>query len=314
MRERLNRLLGRNVRTGLEPVEEIKISEINPSPYQPRREFDAGELEELAQSIERVGIIQPVVVRRVGPGYELVAGERRMRACQKLGMTRIPAIIRSLDDRRAAEINLIENLQRKDLNWLEEAKGYALLLGEFDLTQEELAIRIGKSQSAIANKLRLLRLPDIVLESIDWNRVTERHARALLKLNGTAIQLAALKAIYEQDLTVKETELLVEEWSRSISREIEKKVATGADTAAKNKAKADFGKPAAAKKKPGKKDDSINTILTMLHQKVLEIKKEGFDATWEEREQDGWQEIIARFPKAGGSNRQTVKRKNSKTF
>lgn len=291
LRERLNRLLGRGEKTGSEPVAEIKISQINPSPYQPRREFDDRELEELALSIERVGVIQPVVVRKVGPEYELVAGERRMRACQRLGLTSVPAIVRELDDRQAAEVSLIENLQRKDLNWLEEARGYALLLGEFGLTQEELAARLGKSQSAIANKLRLLRLPEIVQENIDWNRITERHARALLRLEGTAIQLAALRTICEQELTVKETEQLVEEWTAGISRGIER----ASRAAGKKETRRS---PTAAKKKPA--GESLTAVLTLLHQKISEIRTQGIDAVWEEREQEGWREIILRLPKTEG--------------
>ncbi|NPV92460.1 MAG: ParB/RepB/Spo0J family partition protein [Firmicutes bacterium] len=312
MRERFSRLLGKGGRIEMEPVEEIRVSEIHPSPYQPRKEFEEAELDELARSIERVGIIQPIVVRKIGPHFELVAGERRLKACVSLGMTKIPAIVRNLDDSRAAEICLIENLQRKDLNWLEEAKGYAMLLGEFGLTQEELATRIGKSQSAIANKLRLLRLPEIVQESIDWSRVSERHARSLLRLEGTAVQLAALRAIYEQDLTVKETEIMVDEWSQGISRGIETLVNTGTGKAGEEKEEKPSAPAAETKKRGEKRPPNISSILSQLQRRVQEIKKEGIDASWEEREKDGWREITLRFPKSSGKRKPPGKPKRGR--
>ena len=140
-----------------EEIVAVPIEEIRPSPYQPRKRIDQGKIEELAASIAEHGLLHPVVVRMIEGGYELVVGERRWRACQRLGWRSIPAVVRTLSEQAAAELALIENLQRKDLDFFEEAEGYQRLITEFDLTQEELARRVGCSQSAIANKLRLLR-------------------------------------------------------------------------------------------------------------------------------------------------------------
>lgn len=198
----------------------VRVNEIVTSPYQPRREFNEDELRELAQSIEEVGLIQPLVVRKTREGWQLVAGERRLRACRMVGLTEVPAVILDIDDRQAAAIGLIENLQRKDLNYFEEAYAYARLIGEFGMTQEEVASSIGKSQSAIANKLRLLRLDQDVVARIDPEVITERHARALLRLENYEDQLKVLDSVYENDLNVKTTETLVEKIRQNISREI----------------------------------------------------------------------------------------------
>jgi ParB family chromosome partitioning protein len=188
----------------------IPLEEISRNPFQPRREFDEIEIKELAKSIEMYGVLQPIVVRKAREGYQLIAGERRYRACRMIGAPTIPAIVQEMSDRQAAEVSLIENLQRKDLNYLEEAGAYAQLISEFGLTQEELAQRIGRSQSAIANKLRILRLAKELRCLIVPETITERHARALLKLNSVEVQKEVLLAIYEKDLNVKETEEIVE--------------------------------------------------------------------------------------------------------
>ncbi|NMB44993.1 MAG: ParB/RepB/Spo0J family partition protein [Firmicutes bacterium] len=201
---------------------QINVHEVSTNPYQPRQEFDEMELRELAGSIHEVGLIQPIVVRKCKTGYEVVTGERRLRACKLLGLTEIPALLMELDDQRVAAISLVENLQRKDLNYFEEAAGYARLINDFNLTQEEVAQKVGKSQSAIANKLRLLRLSPEVRNWISPDTVSERHVRALLKLETVEEQIAVLQLIYERELTVRETEEVVERVRQNISQEINK--------------------------------------------------------------------------------------------
>ncbi|MBO2521170.1 MAG: nucleoid occlusion protein [Firmicutes bacterium] len=188
----------------------LPVDRIWPNPYQPRREFSEEQLEELAASIREHGILHPVVVRPKDEGYELVVGERRYRACRLLGWERIPAVVRDLPDSEVAALALIENLQRADLSFFEEAEGYRRLLEEFGLTQEELAKFLGKSQSAIANKLRLLRLEEPVRELISREMLSERHARALLRLESTEAQLKVVETVSRRRLNVRETELLIE--------------------------------------------------------------------------------------------------------
>lgn len=221
MKWQLERILGRNA--SHHEVMNIKLEEIETNPYQPRRSFDEVELRDLARSIQEYGVIQPIIVRRRDNRFQLVAGERRLRACKMAGRQEVPALVYEIDDEKAAAVSLVENLQRKDLNYFEEAQAYALLLGEFGMTQEELARRLGRSQSAIANKLRLLRLPEEIREMVAVDVITERHARALLKLEKAELQAAVLKEIYERDLNVKETEALIEKMRQNISREIKER-------------------------------------------------------------------------------------------
>ncbi|GAW93656.1 ParB/RepB/Spo0J family partition protein [Calderihabitans maritimus] len=191
-------------------VVELKVESINPNRYQPRKEFDDAKLEELANSIKQHGIVQPVVVRPLGNGnYELVAGERRWRACCKLGMKTIPAIIKEMSDREATEAALIENVQREDLNPLEEAWAYRTLIEEFKLTQEEVARRVGKSRSFIANTLRLLSLPCSVQDMVSEGLLTAGHARALLAVEDSAVQEELANRVVAKGLSVRETEALV---------------------------------------------------------------------------------------------------------
>jgi len=193
-----------------EQVIEISIEDVVNNPYQPRVDFNDEEINELAHSIKNYGVIQPILVRNRGEKFELIAGERRLRACKRIGLKKVPAVIREITEKEMAEIALVENLQRKDLNFLEEAHAYQRLLNEFSMTQQELAEKIGKSQSTIANKLRLLSLPADVCQAMDLAYISERHARALLKLKEKGDQLQALKEIIQKELTVKETEKLVE--------------------------------------------------------------------------------------------------------
>ncbi|HOJ11403.1 MAG TPA: nucleoid occlusion protein [Clostridiales bacterium] len=195
----------------IENIIYININNIRPNPYQPRKHFNKSSLEELCESIKQYGVLQPINVRKIGTShYELVAGERRLRASAMAGLDKIPAIVVNVDDNDSAILALIENLQREDLNYLEEAEGYNNLIVEHNLTQEELALRIGKSQSTIANKIRLLKLSPLIKKILIDNNLTERHARALLKLHDEQLQLKVLRYVCEKGLNVKRTEELVE--------------------------------------------------------------------------------------------------------
>ncbi|ANB57289.1 nucleoid occlusion protein [Anoxybacillus sp. B7M1] len=190
-----------------EEVRKIPVSQIVPNRFQPRTIFDDEKIAELALTIRTHGIIQPIVVRECENGkYEIIAGERRWRAVQTLGWTEIPAIIKNLNDKETASVALIENLQREELTPIEEALAYAKLLELHHLTQEALAQRLGKGQSTIANKLRLLKLPQEVQEALLQRTITERHARALIVLKDRDKQLKLLKEIIEKQLNVKQTE------------------------------------------------------------------------------------------------------------
>lgn len=193
-----------------ESVLELAIGDIQPNPYQPRTYFDPNQLEELADSIREYGVLQPVIVRKVDGHYELVSGERRFRASTLAGRQTVPALIRQLKDKEVAEMALIENLQREDLNYFEEAEGYAKLIQEFQITQEEVAKKMGKSQPTIANKLRLLNISPQVRREISVDVITERHVRSLLKLKEDSLQLEVLDKIYKNNLNVRQTDELVE--------------------------------------------------------------------------------------------------------
>lgn len=196
-------------------VVNIALTSIKPNPNQPRKNFDSTGLEELSSSIAQNGVLQPISVRRVRNGYEIVAGERRYRASKMAGLDKIPAIILEADENKSALIALLENLQREDLSFFEIAQGYQRLIRDQGITQEELAKRLGKSQSTVANKLRLLRFPQKVQMLISDYALTERHARALLHLTSEELQCLAAKTIYEQQLNVKQTEELVKEMLNS---------------------------------------------------------------------------------------------------
>ena len=189
----------------------LPLAIVNANPYQPRRIFERESLEELAASIQTYGVLQPISVRHInGAGYELVAGERRLRACKMAGLKTIPAIVVDITDHDSAVLAMIENLQRQDLHFFEEAQGLANLMTDYGFTQEALANRIGKNQSTIANKIRVMRLPRNVQKLIVDNDLTERHARALLRLEGEEAQLEVLAKVIKQGLTVRKTEALIE--------------------------------------------------------------------------------------------------------
>lgn len=192
-----------------EPIKEISLQEIVPNQHQPRRDFDEEALAELAQSVKQHGIIQPVVVRKTLTGYELVAGERRWRASQMAGLKQIPAVIREFTDAEMMEIALVENLQRQNLNVIEEAVAFRRLIEEFGLTQEEVSQRIGRSRSMIANIIRLLNLQPAVQEFVSRGTMTMGQARPLLALESPEMQLEIANQIIEEDLSARDAEELV---------------------------------------------------------------------------------------------------------
>ena len=188
----------------------LPLSEISPNPNQPRRNFSQEGLVELAASIQEHGVLQPLSVRRAAGGYELIAGERRLRASRLAGLKEVPCILLGVDEEASSLLALVENLQRRDLDFLEEANALSVLIRTYHLSQEEAARRIGKSQSAVANKLRLLRLAPEVLTLLRDSGCTERHARALLRLEDGTLQWTAAQTIVRDGLTVARTEQLVE--------------------------------------------------------------------------------------------------------
>lgn len=185
-------------------VFEISLQDIMPNRFQPREIFDEEALDELSKSIKEHGVIQPIIVRKIGDKYEIIAGERRFRASQLAGKTTIPALVRNIDDKEAAKIALLENLQRKDLTPIEEAKTYQTILKLDNLTQEELAASLGKSQSAIANKIRLLNLDEEVQTALLNQKISERHARSLLNVENKELQKELLEKIIRNRLTVRQ--------------------------------------------------------------------------------------------------------------
>ncbi|HIE09581.1 MAG TPA: ParB/RepB/Spo0J family partition protein [Armatimonadetes bacterium] len=190
-------------------VREIPLDLLDPNPYQPRKEVEDEELKDLARSIKEHGVVQPVVVRPKGERFELVVGERRWRAAMMAGLKAIPAIVREVGEREMVEMALVENLQRKNLNPVEQAEAYKRLREEFGLTQEEIAKRIGKTRAAVANTLRLLQLPQEILESLRRGEITEGHARAILGAGTKERMLSVWRAVLERKLSVRGTESLV---------------------------------------------------------------------------------------------------------
>ncbi|HAA43495.1 MAG TPA: nucleoid occlusion protein [Ruminiclostridium sp.] len=255
----------------------INIENIRPNPYQPRKQFNKISLEELCESVRQYGVIQPINVRRLSTNmFELVAGERRLRAATMAGLKKIPCIIVNINDNDSAVLALIENLQREDLSYMEEAEGYNNLINEHGFTQEELAKKIGKSQSTIANKIRLLKLPPLVKKILADNNLTERHARALLKLHDEQLQLKVLKRVCEKGLNVKKTEELIEKAiERYTKNENEKKNKVVFTKAIKD----------------------IRIFINTIKQAIILMKKSGVNAKAAQFDRGSYVEFIIRIPK-----------------
>jgi ParB family chromosome partitioning protein len=192
-----------------ERVHHIDLASIVPSAFQPRKDFGREALQELIESVRQHGIIQPLIVRQVGPRFELIAGERRWRAAQELGLATVPTIVRTADDLEVLELSLIENLQRADLNPIEEAQGYARLANEFGMRQEDIAVKVGRSRAAVANALRLLDLHPQVQIWLAQNLISVGHAKVLLALKASEEQLLAAETVLRRNATVRSTERMV---------------------------------------------------------------------------------------------------------
>ncbi|WP_312515398.1 nucleoid occlusion protein [Anaerospora sp.] len=258
-------------------IQTVAIETIVPNPFQPRKIFNDEALQELSSSIREYGIIQPLLVRRTDAGFELIAGERRLRASKLAGLTEVPVIIRVLDDKEMAELAMIENLQREDLHFLEEALGYQTLLFNFGLTQDELARRLGKSQSTIANKLRLLKLPGDVQTILVDDNLTERHARSLLKIEDPAMQMEILNSVRQKGMNVRETENYIEEVLEDISREMAKKNAP--------------------KQNVIKIIRDARIFINTINKVVTDIKKTGLNVMVKQDQDDDYVTINLRIPK-----------------
>lgn len=256
-----------------EEVVKIPIDKIIPNRFQPRTVFDEDKIEELSRTIHTHGVIQPIVVRLFNDDcYEIIAGERRYRAMKKLEWTEVPAIVRNLNDKETASIALIENLQREELTAIEEALAYQQLLELHSLTQEALAQRLGKGQSTVANKLRLLKLPQTVQEAILRREITERHARALISIKDEATQNNLVELIKENDWNVRQ----LEEFILQLTNPKEEK-----------------------KEKPKRKAISkdIRIALNTIKQSLSMVTKSGINVKTEEEDTDDYYQITVRIPK-----------------
>lgn len=254
----------------------VGIHEVIPNPYQPRKLFHDEALQELAESIREHGVIQPLLVRRIAGRLELIAGERRLRASKLAGLQEVPVIVKDIDDKEMAELAMLENLQREDLHYLEEAQGFQHLISQFGFTQEELAKRLGKKQSTIANKLRLLKLSGDVQTMLVDDNLTERHARALLKVEDAAKQKEILSTVRQKNLNVRETEDLIEEIIDDISREM-----------SKNKNKQSFTRVIR----------DIRIFVNTINSVVAEMKKAGLKVKVAQHQDDEYITINLKIPK-----------------
>ncbi len=205
--------------SGVSTSHEVLIAEVSPNPEQPRRQFDPDELQQLADSIAAHGVLQPIIVVEAGGGFRLIAGERRLRAATMLGLEMIPAVVRTANDQEQLELALVENIQRSELNALDEAHAYQHLIDEFGLTQERVAERVGRSRPAVANSLRILDTAPTVQEAVADGTISGGHAKALAGLDGRAQQEALLAAVVSRSLSVRQTEGLVQSTKDGEARE-----------------------------------------------------------------------------------------------
>jgi ParB family chromosome partitioning protein len=272
--------------SGSRRIENIPIHMIKPNPYQPRKSFSVHSLEELAQSIRQYGIIQPITVRSSSQsGYELIAGERRLRAAKLAGLDYIPAMIIHSCEKDSAIFAMIENLQRENLHYLEEAKGYASLIQDHGFTQEELAVKLGKSQSTIANKLRILRLSSSIKELLIRENLTERHARALLKLPDDELRLKAVRQVVAKKMNVRDTEAVIDEFLEELQ---DKKQRAG------RKKEAQDGK---RQTRVFKRTKDIRIFINTIRNAVNLLKGYGLEVQYFQVDKEDQVEITVMIPK-----------------
>ena len=263
-----------------EEVIKLPIDQIVPNRFQPRTIFDDEKIEELSRTIHTHGVIQPIVVRKTSDNqYDIIAGERRYRAMKKLQWTEVPAIVRNLTDKETASIALIENLQREELTAIEEAVAYQKLLELHELTQEALAQRLGKGQSTVANKLRLLRLPDEVQQAILKRKISERHARALIAIKDQPLQLEILQLAIENDWNVRQLEEQIQAILHPIVDEQEESIP----------------KKAKPKRKAISKD--VRIALNTIKQSLTMVTKSGITVKTEEEDTEEYYQITVKIPK-----------------
>lgn len=257
-----------------EQVTLLDIAAVIPNVNQPRKNFSDDKIRELSESIKEMGIIQPLIVRRNNGGYELVAGERRLRAAMLAGLHKVPVLIKNYNDQEVAQAMLIENVQREDLNPMEEAVAYDRLLTEFSLTQEELAQRLGKSQSTIANKRRLLKLPDEVRHMLGSGQLNERQARAILRIGDQSLQVVVAQQVIDEELNVRQTEELV-------------------DTALSDRVEEDVTM------RPVRKIyiRDVRIFVNTIRDAIGVMKRSGFEAKVMEKEDDSYYEFVVRIKK-----------------
>ena len=267
-------------------IENIPVHLIKPNPYQPRKSFSLQGLEGLAQSIKQYGVIQPITVRSSSHGgYELIAGERRLRAVKLAGLDYIPAITVYAYEQDSAIMTMIENLQRENLHYLEEAKGYVSLIQDHGLTQEELAVKLGKNQSTIANKLRILRLSNEIKEVLIRENLTERHARALLKLPDDELRMKVVRQVVESKMNVRDTEEVIEQIIKSLHRERENESHAGDEQIRK------------AQKKIFRRTKDIRLFINTLRNAVNLLKSYGLAVQYTQLDKGDAIEVIETIPK-----------------
>ncbi len=262
-------------------VYQLPIDKIRPNPYQPRKYFNRASLEELSASILSYGVLQPITLRHMSGGYyELVAGERRLRASELAGLTTIPAILLQVSDSDSAALAFIENIQRQNLSFLEEAEGYRSMMEDYGLTQEELAVKLSKSQSSIANKLRVLKLEEPVKRMLLEYHFTERHARALLKLPDEESRLMMLQRMVREEMNVKRTEEAIQETLEEMRRLSVQR--------------------AEQREKRYVRSSDFRLFTNTIKQSVEVIRRSGMDVLYEDRQEEDCCEIVIRIRKTAG--------------